>query len=78
MDKYAAVMIEQTKASGLPPAELQAELDKMAIMQENYKNPFYRVLYTYIEILPVGLIITLISAFILRRKYRSPEEIAAA
>src|SRR5689334_546050 len=39
MDKYAAVMIEQTKSSGLPPAELQSELDKIAAMQENYRNP---------------------------------------
>ena len=78
MDKYAAVMIEQTKASGLPPAELQSELDKIASMKENYQNPFYRVLYTYIEILPVGLIIALISALILKRKYRNPQEISAA
>src|SRR5215203_2818302 len=70
MDKYAAVMIEQTKNSGLPPDEIKVELEKMASMQENYKNPVYRVLYTYVEILPVGLIIALISALILKRKYK--------
>jgi hypothetical protein len=47
------------------------------MMQENYKNPFYRMLYTYIEILPVGLIITLISALILKRKKKNPVEVSA-
>lgn len=35
----------------------------------DYKNnPFIFAIYTYMEILPVGIIITLISALILKRK----------
>jgi hypothetical protein len=78
MDKYAAVMAEHTRASGLPQDELKVELDKIATMQENYKSPFYRVLYTYVEIFPVGLIITLISALILKRKEKKGAEVTIA
>jgi hypothetical protein len=31
-----------------------------------YKNPFYNVMMTYVEILPVGLVVTLISSLILK------------
>jgi hypothetical protein len=33
-----------------------------------YKNPFFNAMMTYIEILPAGLIVTLISSLILKRK----------
>ncbi len=37
-------------------------------MKEMYKNPFFFTVMTYVEILPVGLLITVISAAILKRK----------
>jgi len=37
----------------------------------NYKNnPFFFAMYTYMEILPVGIIITLISALVLKKKMK--------
>ena len=44
--------------------------------QQLYQNPFVNMAYTFMEPLPVGLIITLISAAILRRK--APVEPTAA
>src|SRR6201999_412673 len=44
--------------------------------QELYQNPLVNMAYTFMEPLPVGLIITLISAAILRRK--APTQPAAA
>ena len=37
-------------------------------MIEAYKNPLARAAFTYIEILPVGLVITLLSSFLLKTK----------
>jgi hypothetical protein len=33
-----------------------------------YKNPFYRMAWTFIEAFPVGLLFTLVSAGLLKRK----------
>lgn len=40
----------------------------MADFASMYKNPFFNALITYTEILPVGLIVTIISALILKKK----------
>ncbi len=76
MDKYAAVMIDKAKASGISADKLAKETAQMAQMKEWYENPLFVILMTYVEILPVTLILTLISALILKRK--TPKEIQAA
>lgn len=63
MDKYTEQMIKNT-----PPAELESQLKEMNDMKELYKNPLYVILFTYVEILPLGLLVTLVSALILKRK----------
>jgi Protein of unknown function (DUF4199) len=67
-DKYAAHMLEGLKASGASAAEIEKQSAEMAKFGEMYKNPFFNALITYTEILPVGLIVTLISSLILKRK----------
>lgn len=68
MEKYAASMVNQAQESGLTAAELAAEKEKMLMYIDWYKNPLLVILLTYMEILPIGLIITLISALILKKK----------
>lgn len=70
-DKYAAQVIEQLKASGASAVEIAKETKEMNSFAQMYKNPFFNAMLTYIEILPVGLIVTLISALILKRKTAS-------
>lgn len=67
MEKYAAAMIENAKAGG-KPAELQKTIEQMNSYKEMYKNPFFFAMFSYMEILPVGLIVSLITAFLLKRK----------
>ena len=67
-DKYAAHVIEKAKASGASEAAVQAKIQEMNKFKEQYKNPFFNVAMTFIEPFPVGLVITLISAGILRKK----------
>lgn len=69
MDKYAAMQIKQLHESGLTEAKLAESLKEIETASYNYKhNPFFFAMYTYMEILPVGVIITLISALILKKK----------
>jgi hypothetical protein len=68
MEKYAASMLDQLKASGTSQAEIDKQAKEMASFNARYKNPFFNALITYTEILPVGLAVTLISSFILKRK----------
>ena len=67
MDKYCATMIEQAKASS-SGATLQAKIDEINKAKEMYATPMGFTLYTYAEILPVGILVSLIAALVLKRK----------
>jgi hypothetical protein len=69
-DKYAAHAIEKARAAGATRAELDAEAREMAEFQQAYRNPLVNIAYTFLEPLPVGLVMTLVSAGILRRRRR--------
>jgi len=68
MDKYGAYMVEKAKASGASPAALQAQLQQLRKYKDLYENPLFNAAMTFIEPFPIGLVITLISAAVLRRK----------
>jgi len=76
MDKYAAVMVAKAQASGITGDKLAKKTAEIAQMKEWYKNPVFVILMTYAEILPVALVVTLISALILKRN--APKPIQAA
>ena len=76
MDGYFAAQIHKVQSAGLDPATTAARVAAIQHSQELYQNPFVNAAYTFIEPLPVGLIITLISAAVLRRK--APAEASAA
>lgn len=68
MDKYAAHMVEKAKAAGATAEAIQAQMKEMQEFKVKYANPFFNAAVTVLEPLPVGLLITLISAAVLRRK----------
>jgi len=68
MDKYSAMMVKQLQESGKTGAVLEEGLKEIESARVNYANPIFFALYTYMEILPVGILVTLISALILKRK----------
>ncbi len=68
MDKYASHVINKAKIEGKTIAEINQTIVDMADYKKIYQNPFFVVLYTYLEIFPVGLVITLVSALILRKR----------
>jgi hypothetical protein len=68
--KFAAYAIEQVKASGASQQAIDAKAVEMAAFVKSYNNPLVNMAYTFIEPFPVGLILTVISAAILRKKRR--------
>lgn len=67
IDGYSEAMIaaEQAKA-GATPADIARVSAQMAEFRVQYANPLFRLPMTFIEIFPVGLLIALISAALLR------------
>jgi hypothetical protein len=76
MDSYFAAQIHKIQSSGLDPATTAARVAAIEHSQQLYQNPFVNMAYAFIEPLPIGVIIALISAAILRRK--APVEPAGA
>lgn len=68
MQNYSAAMIKEMAAEGKSAAEIQAAATQMKQWAEWYKNPFINMAITYTEILPLGILISLISALILKKK----------
>ena len=68
MDNYGANVIHRMQAAGASPAAIQAKMAELAKDRQAYENPLYNSAITFLEPFPVGLIITLISAALLRRK----------
>lgn len=70
MEEYTAKYLEKMQEQGASVAEVQKQREEMAVWMERYKNPLFRFGMVMMEILPVSIIITLLSAAILRKKER--------
>lgn len=68
MEKFSAHMIDNLKASGASQLEIDEQTKEMTDYTRMYKNPFFNAMITYMEILPAGLAVTLVSSLILKRK----------
>lgn len=77
MDKYAAHSIKNIQASGASAAVMKVKIQEVENMKSMYKSPVWIVLFTYLEILPVGLIVSLIAALLLKKKGAQGEFAAA-
>jgi hypothetical protein len=75
MDNYCAAEIRKASASLSGPA-LDAKIAEINKGKEMYATPLGFLLFTYAEILPVGLLVSLIAALILKRKGK-PQVLAA-
>jgi hypothetical protein len=74
MQKYTAHELDKMKASGASEAEIENARVESEKFMELYKNFFVRFAMSLMEILPVGIIVTLISALLLRRREVLPAQ----
>lgn len=67
---YASSMVKRAQTSGLEGAALEAKISEAHKFELMYANPLYRMSMTLLEPLPVGVVMALVSAGILRRTVR--------
>jgi hypothetical protein len=66
MSGYTSDIIANMRAEGATQAALDAKLGEMREMMALYENPFWRIPMIFAEIAPVGLLVALVSAALLR------------
>jgi len=72
MADYTTSVLKSMRAEGAAPAAIQAKAAEMNAMAESYRNPLFRIPMTFIEIFPVGILVALISAGLLRNPKMLP------
>lgn len=68
MEVYSQNSLQKLQESGASEAEIQLATQKSMEMMEYYKNPLFRFGMTLMEIVPVGIVLSLIAALIFKRK----------
>jgi hypothetical protein len=71
-NSYSKSLVEAARARGASPAELQKVMSDAASFVQSYRNPLYRMAVTFLEMFPVGVLISLISAGLLRNSRLLP------
>ncbi len=66
MPAYTAETLAAKRAAGVTGAEYQAVVAAMDKMRVQYAQPLYRLPMTFAEIFPVGLLVSVVSAALLR------------
>jgi len=66
MDEFLAATARNMAAEGRSQAEIAAFMAEQEWVRANYPNPLFRIPITFLEIFPVGLIVALFSAAVLR------------
>jgi hypothetical protein len=75
---YGDAMVEAARVKGAPPAEVEQISAEMAAFAAQYANPLFRIPITFIEIFPVGVVVSLISAALLRNSRFLPARVVSA
>lgn len=66
MENYTASMLAAKRAAGVTGEAYAKAVAEMEAMNRQYANPLYRMPMTFMEIFPVGFLIALASAALLR------------
>ena len=71
--KYQAHVLAKARADGATEAELAQKKVEMAEFKELYDKPVINMAFTFLEPLPVGLVLSLVSAGVLSRRRKGLE-----
>ena len=68
MEEYSKMELDALRAAGISGDELAMKQKEMAEFKVSYENPFFMAGVTFLEIFPVGLLVALFSALLLKRR----------
>lgn len=71
VEKYTAYTLDKARADGATEEALAKKRTEMKQFAEAYKNPIINSAYTFVEPMPVALIIALVSAGVLSRRKKT-------
>ena len=74
INEYTAGVIEAKRAEGLSDTAMQELITEMENMKEMYGKPWFRLPLTFLEIFPVGLLVSLFSAGLLKNPQVMPAQ----
>jgi hypothetical protein len=77
IDEYATATLRAQAAGGATASEIAATKASLEDMKALYANPLTRIGVTFVEILPVGIVVSLVSAALLRNSRFLPARAAA-
>lgn len=76
MEAYWQSQVALIEQSGKPEGEIADQLQRLEEMRESYSNPWVMAGFTFLEIFPIGLLISVLAAFLLRTPTK--EDVATA
>ncbi|MGZ3945787.1 MAG: DUF4199 domain-containing protein, partial [Mucilaginibacter sp.] len=71
-DKCEIHQVAKLKTAGASLTIIHAKAEEYEQLKQMARNPLVHALMTYLEILPVGLLVSLLAALILKRKPANP------
>ena len=72
-DKYTAYAIDKARASGASQQTIDETARQMAEFKKMYDNPLINAAFSFVEPFPIGLVVTLVSAAVLKKKKKQPQ-----
>lgn len=75
-DQYAAGLVARERAAGASAARIAEVTARMEAFKTQYANPIVRLPMTFVEIFPVGVLVSLVSAALLRNSRFLPARAA--
>jgi len=78
IEKYQAHMIEKARQAGESPEAIAAKQAEMTKFAEMYRNPLINSAMTFVEPMPVALVMALVAAGVLSRRKKAAPASATA
>ena len=72
MEKYQEKIVQEERAKGTSQEEIDKQVAEMKVWAERYKNPAINAAITFMEPLPVAIVMVLLTAAVLRRRSPAP------